>query len=63
LPAAIIADNDGPGEFGARQLQGKLRNAVIIKPGSHKDARDWVKGGATRGEVLELISEARNARS
>lgn len=63
LPAAIVADNDGPGEFGAKQLQSKIRNAVIINPGQYKDARDWVKGGATRGEVLELISKARDARS
>ena len=62
LPAAIVADNDGPGEFGAKQLQTKIKNAVIINPCSHKDARDWIRAGATRGEVLERITEARNAR-
>jgi phage/plasmid primase-like uncharacterized protein len=61
-PVAIIADNDDAGMFGARRLAEKMKNAVIINPIGSKDARDWVASGATRGDVLGLISEARNAR-
>ena len=62
IPMAILADNDGPGEFGAKQLNRKMPHAVIIQPGKYKDAREWVRNGACRGDVMERISEARNAR-
>jgi len=61
IPMAILADNDGPGDFGAKQLQRKMPHAVIIQPGKYKDAREWVRSGCTRGEALERISEARDA--
>lgn len=61
-PSAIVADNDEAGMLGAKKLQSRLRNCVIITPPKAKDAREWVASGATRGEVLEMISEQRNAQ-
>ncbi len=64
IPCAIVADNDGPGQYGAEKLRHKLgRSCVIIQPTNAKDARDWVANGATRGQVMEKIKEARDARS
>jgi 5S rRNA maturation endonuclease (ribonuclease M5) len=60
-PVAIVADNDGPGVDGAKRLALKLNKSCIITPKGAKDAREWVASGATRGDVLELISEAKRA--
>lgn len=61
-PVAILADADEAGRTGAEILRRKLKRAVIIEPRRGcKDAREWVANGATRGEVMEVISEARNA--
>jgi hypothetical protein len=58
---AVIADNDAPGIAGARRLAIALRPyvpdvRVAIPP--LKDLREWVRGGATQGEVIELIEQA-----
>jgi 5S rRNA maturation endonuclease (ribonuclease M5) len=60
-PVAILADADEAGRIGAEILRRKLKRAVIIEPNGFKDAREWVANGATRGEVMEVISKARNA--
>lgn len=61
-PVAILADSDEAGMFGAKMLAKKLSRAVVIQPPNHKDARDWVASGATRGEVLQLIEESKGAK-
>ena len=61
-PVAILADADDAGRMGAEILRRKLSRAVIIEPSNGaKDAREWVANGATRGEVMEVISKARHA--
>jgi len=49
----IVADRDGPGQRGARQLAADLGRAckVITPPGLIKDAREWKRNGATRAVV------------
>ena len=48
----IIGDNDVPGRFGAHQLADSLDNARVVFPPDHiKDAREWVRHGATAAEV------------
>lgn len=59
-PVAILTDNDEPGILGANRLASRLKNAVVVRPGKFKDAREWVASGATRGEVMEAIAKARN---
>ncbi len=54
----IVADRDGPGEQGARKLASVLVAYVpalrsIVPPA--KDARDWVRSGATKTEVEAAI--------
>tara|TARA_R110002096_G_scaffold141017_5_gene295760 strand:- start:828 stop:1592 length:765 start_codon:yes stop_codon:yes gene_type:complete len=61
-PVAILADSDEAGRAGACQLARKITKAVIIEPDGHKDGREWVANGATRGRVLEKIREARDAK-
>jgi len=64
-PASVIifADNDSPGISGATDiakylLPHALHVAVLRPPDSYGDARDWVRGGATRRDVLEAASPA-----
>jgi hypothetical protein len=59
--AVVVADNDAPGIAGASRLAIALRPyvpdvRVAIPP--LKDLREWVRGGATQGEVIELIEQA-----
>lgn len=53
--AVIMADSDTPGLRGARELKAKLSNATIIVPPA-KDAREAVKNGWTRNDVLALAA-------
>jgi hypothetical protein len=59
---AIIADSDAPGQRGARSLAARLvgyvRNGVRIVTPPAKDAREWVRQGATRRDVLDAIEAA-----
>ena len=57
---AIIADADPPGVRGAENLSSVLaayvmRVRVLTPPPGVKDARDWKRRGATRGDVLRRI--------
>ena len=54
----IIADADAVGQRGANRLAGLLAiggaaNVRIIRPGTRKDAREWVRAGATADDVLK----------
>lgn len=60
---AIIADDDGPGNRGARRLASALVSyvgsiRVVTPPDGIKDAREWVHQGATRLDILEAIEAA-----
>ena len=61
--AVIVSDHDGPGYDGARALAKEMRQqdipTKIIRPLRGKDARQWVRDGATRDLVGDLISSAR----
>lgn len=61
-PVAIVADNDEAGMSGAKILARGLSRSVVITPPNHKDAREWIASGATRGDVLGLIEEAKHAQ-
>ena len=53
----IVADGDAPGLRGARELKAQLSNAtVIVPPDRSKDVRAWVNAGATKNDVLAMIS-------
>jgi 5S rRNA maturation endonuclease (ribonuclease M5) len=56
---AIIADADAPGQRGARSLAARLvgyvPNGVRIVTPPAKDAREWVRKGTTRLDVLDAI--------
>jgi hypothetical protein len=59
----VVADNDRPGRDGAAALAGRLVAdcrwvRVLYPPGGLKDAREWVRAGATRKEVLDAIEAA-----
>lgn len=58
----IVADSDGPGRDGAAKLADALwiccRWVRIISPPYMKDAREWVRNGATREEVEGVIGSA-----
>lgn len=59
---AIIADADAPGQRGARYLASRLVGYVpdgvrTVTPPA-KDAREWVRHGATRDDVLRAIEAA-----
>jgi hypothetical protein len=60
--AVIIADSDGPGQRGARYLASRLvgyvREGVRIVTPPAKDAREWVRQGASRLDVLDAIEAA-----
>lgn len=55
----IVADADGPGQTGANNLASVLLTYVlavrVITPPA-KDARDWVRSGATAADVEALIT-------
>jgi len=56
-----------PGQEGAEKLAGELTRLVpwtkIVYPLEGKDARDWLKAGATRGEVDAVISNTEDFRA
>ena len=55
----IVADGDEPGQRGAERLATALlayAPAVRIITPPAKDAREWVRGGATRADVEAVIS-------
>lgn len=58
----IIADNDGPGQAGARDLADKLwqftTEVKIVTPLYRKDAREWVNSGASRKSIDAIIDAA-----
>ena len=57
---AIIADSDLPGQRGAERLAVSLvpycRGVRIVNPPAVKDAREWKREGATRGDVIAAIN-------
>jgi hypothetical protein len=60
--AVIIADADAPGQRGARSLAARLVGYVpdgvrIVTPPA-KDAREWVRAGADRLDILDAIESA-----
>ena len=59
----IMADADTPGVQGARKLsQDVMRHALSVKivlPLRYKDAREWLRAGATRAVVDAVIRHAR----
>lgn len=63
--AIIVADNDpnGIGQKGAKELLKEVVNVVImakiiIPPAPFKDLRDWLKGGATREDIITAVNQA-----
>ena len=58
----VVADADGPGADGAERLARALTEAghrpKVIQPVKGKDARAWVKAGATRPVVDAVIRNA-----
>ena len=60
----IVADGDGPGRRGAESLASVLvvhtqAVRVIRPPRGIKDARAWKRAGATYGEVVDCINDAK----
>jgi 5S rRNA maturation endonuclease (ribonuclease M5) len=59
---AIVADADAPGQRGASrlasQLVGYVADGVRILTPRAKDAREWIKSGASRLDILDAISSA-----
>ncbi len=57
----IMADADGPGQDGARKLSRELLNCAksvrVVTPHA-KDAREWVRAGATRRAVDAVIASS-----
>ncbi|MCH8852695.1 MAG: toprim domain-containing protein [Planctomycetes bacterium] len=56
----IVGDRDGPGQRGALRLAATLRPlcctvTVIVPPLGIKDAREWVRSGASRSDLLRTI--------
>lgn len=58
----VVADRDGPGRNGAHKcaqhLLGNARSVKIIMPHYQKDARDWIKSGATYDVIRAAIASA-----
>jgi hypothetical protein len=57
---AVLADADGPGLEGAKALATLLTLHVgdvvlAAPPAPFKDVRDWIRAGATRDDVLDLV--------
>ena len=63
--AVIVADADAnrAGKRGAESLAVALvmvcpRVRIVFPAGGHKDARDWVRAGATADDVLSVVNAA-----
>jgi DNA primase len=59
----IVSDSDQAGRDGAARLACRLVSRchslqVIEPPAGFKDARDWVRSGVARGDVLDVIERA-----
>ncbi len=58
----ILADSDGPGRCGARQLAdrivGIVRSFKVIAAAPHKDIREWLQAGVGRDCVDVRIAQA-----
>lgn len=59
----VVADNDGPGKRGATALASRVRLysrdvRTITPPQGLKDARAWLRAGASRDDVLRAIELA-----
>jgi len=63
----VVADADGPGIDGADRLARALteagRRPKVIRPHEGKDARAWVRAGATRAVVDTVIRNALHWRA
>lgn len=61
----IVSDADSPGRIGAETLASEILPLVpsvkIIEP-PNKDIREWVCSGATRGDVDQLVENAKEWR-
>ena len=58
----IVADNDEPGKHGARELANKIlfvspEIRIIAPPAPFNDIRDWLGGGATISEIVQMIDD------
>ena len=58
----IVADNDGPGQQGAKELAGKVlyicpEIRIVTPPAPFNDLRKWLAGGATTSAVIQLIGD------
>ena len=64
IHVVLMADVDGPGVQGAKQLGKELAGAgiwtKIIRPLRGKDVRAWLAAGATQKQVNHLIDSARS---
>lgn len=63
LRLVLFADGDGPGLAGADRLADGLTKyarevRVVAPPPGFKDLRDWVRAGATRGDLDALVAAA-----
>lgn len=63
----IVADRDEPGQHGASALASRLvsytsKLRVITPPEGIKDARAWLRSGATHESVLQVIEAAERFR-
>jgi len=63
----IVADSDEVGQEGAKALALHLvafaPAVVVLSPaGDHKDARDWVRAGATQADVLAAVAQVQAMR-
>ncbi len=61
----IVAENDAPGQAGAKAIADKLLGVVrtlrIVSPSAeHKDLRAWYAavGGITKAELIEIVADA-----
>jgi hypothetical protein len=67
VDVVIVADRDEPGQEGALALVQLLvihvrRIRLVTPPPGIKDARAWVRAGATRGDLVDAIMRAETHR-
>lgn len=62
----ILSDNDDAGRIGAKRLAESIvrvtKSVKVITPGYAKDAREWLRMGASRREVESVIMATREFR-
>jgi phage/plasmid primase-like uncharacterized protein len=59
----VVADADPTGQDAAVRMASELIGhcldvRIITPPAPHKDVRDWIRAGATHGDVADLIAAA-----